>query len=174
MPIIPQGLGKSLGTCPLQGQESSGLEPRRLCVLQAIQVLGKPSSGPYFKQSGPQGTPIFQPGSLRQGSIWGKCLGGEVASGPQVCLPTSKHHPNGPRQASKIGRDPNHDRTLLARSKLVPRDHASGSRATKKVPTITVAPMECHNPGGSSKSHKKHPVDCLEANITICAQSGIR
>ena len=67
-----------------------------------------------------------------------------------------------------------HDHTLLARSELVPRDHASSSRANKKVQTITVTPMECHNWEGNSKSHEKHPVDCFESHIAICAQSGIR
>ena len=65
----------------------------------------------------------------------------EVARGPQVCLPTSKHHPSGPGQASKMGKGPDNDHTLLVRSELVSEDHASGSRATKKVHTIRVAPM---------------------------------
>ena len=77
-----------------------------------------------------------------------------MARGPQVCRPISKCYPNGPEQASKMGRGPDHDHILLARSELVPRDHASGSRATKKIQTITVAPMECHNQGGNSKSHE--------------------
>ena len=114
--------------------------------------------------------PVVQPGPLRQESIWGRCLEGEVARGPQVCFPTSKHHPNGPGQASKMGRGPYHDHTFSAKSKLVPRDHTPSNRATKKVQIITVAPMECLNPRGDSKGHEKHPVDCLEAHIAICAQ----
>ena len=73
-----------------------------------------------------------------------------------------------------MGRGPDHDHILLARSELVPRDHTSSNRAIKKIQTITVAPWESHNPGGNSKGHEKHPVDCLGAHITICAKSGIR
>ena len=72
------------------------------------------------KQSGTQGTPIFQPGSFRQESIWERCLEREVAKGPQVCLPTSKHHLDGSWKATKMGRGPDHDHNLLARSELVP------------------------------------------------------
>ena len=66
---------------------------------------------------------------------------------PQVCLPTSKHHPDGPGQANKMGRDLDHDHILLDRSELVPRDHVPSNIATKKLQTITVAPMECNNQG---------------------------
>ena len=34
--------------------------------------------------------------------------------------------------------------------------------------------MECNNQGNNSKCYGKHPIDCLEAHITICAESGIR
>ena len=130
-------------------------------------------SGSVCKQLDTQGALIVQSGSLRQESIWGRCLEREVARGPQVFLPTSKHHPAGPGQASKMGSGPDHEHTPLARSELVPRDHAPSNRATKKVKTTTVVPMECNNQGSNSKGHEKHPVDCLEAHITICAQSGI-
>ena len=73
-----------------------------------------------------------------------------------------------------MGRIPNHDHTLLARSKLVPRDHAFSNRATKMVQAISVAPMECNNQRNNSKCHENYPVDCLEAHITICAWNGIR
>ena len=92
---------------------------------------------------------------------------------PQVCLPTSKHYPNGPRQASKMWRGPDHDYSLLAGLEFVPRDHAPGSRATKKVQTITVTPVECHKES-NSKGHEKHPAGYLEADITIYVQSAIR
>ena len=141
---------------------------------QVVHVLENPTGTPLCNQLGSQGTPIFQSGSLRQGSIWGKCLEGEVARGPQVCLTTSKHHSNGTGWASKIEMGTDHEHTLLARSKLVPRDHASGNRAAKKLQTIRVALMECHNTGGNSKCHEKHLFDCLEAHITICAQNIIK
>ena len=132
--VCPEYLrGKSLGRCPIQGQESSGLDPRLPSMPQVIKMLGNPSSGPLCKQSGEQGTQIFQPVSLRQGSIQRRCLEGDIARGPQVCLPTSKHHPNGPGQVSKIWRGCDHDHTLLVRSELVSRDYASSSRATRKV-----------------------------------------
>ena len=73
-----------------------------------------------------------------------------------------------------MGRGSDHDHTLLARSELVPRDHAPSNRATKKVQAITLTPMECNNQGSNSKGHEKHPIDCLEAHITICAKSCIR
>ena len=93
---------------------------------------------------------------------------------PQVCLPISKHHPDGPRQASKIKRGADHDHTLLGRSELDLRDNVPSNRAAKKVWTITVAPMECNIQGSNPKGHGKHPIDCLEAHITICTNSGIR
>ena len=68
MPTIPQRCGKYMGRCPIQGQESSGVESREPSMPQAIQGLENPSSGPLCKQLGSQGAPIFQPGSLRQGS----------------------------------------------------------------------------------------------------------
>ena len=39
---------------------------------------------------------------------------------------------------------------------------------------ISVVPKECNNQGSISKGHEKHPIDCLEAQITICTQNGIR
>ena len=45
---------------------------------------------------------------------------------------------------------------------------------TEKVQAITMAPMVCNNIGSNSKGDEKHPTDCLEAHIPICAQSGIR
>ena len=161
VPTVPQRCGKSPDRCPIQWQEGLGMEPRGPSMPQGTQALGNASSGPLCKQLGSQVTPIFQPGSLRQGSIWGWCFEGEVARGPQVCLPTSKHRPIGPGQDSKVGRGPDHDHSLLARSEPVPSDHASGSRATEKVQTITVATMECLNSGGNSKGHEKHPANCL-------------
>ena len=176
VPWIPQRCSKSLSRCPIQGQEGSGVESRGPSMLQVIQVLGNPSSGPHCKQSDSQDTLIFQPGSLRQGAsgamLWRR--GGQRASDMPICLPTSKQHPDGYGQDSKMRREPDHDHTLLSRSELVPRDHASVGRATKKVQTITVAPIECQTLGGNSKGHEKHPADCLEAHITICAQRSIR
>ena len=172
MPRIPQRCRKSANADALGGK------------IAPEWSLGDPACHKLFKY---WGTPVldlfasswahkvpqyYQPGFLRQGSIWGRCLEGEVFKGPQVCFRTSKHHPNGPGQASKMRRGPDHDHILLTRSELVPRDHASGSRAGKKVQTITVAPMECHNP--IPKVVKSISVGCLEAHITICAQSGIK
>ena len=73
-----------------------------------------------------------------------------------------------------MGSRPDHDHTLFPRSELVSRDHTSSSRATKKVKTTTVAPVECDNLGVNSKGHEKHPLDCLEAHSTICTQRDIR
>ena len=63
-----------------------------------------------------------------------------------------------------MGRGHDHNHTLLARSELIPRDHVLSNRAT----------VECKNQGSNSKVHEKHPIDCLEAHIIICAQSSIR
>ena len=108
-----------------------------------------------------------------QESIWGRCHDREVAKGPQVCLPTSKHHPGGPGQASKMGRGPDHDHTLLIRLQLVPRDHAPSNRATKKVQTIPVASMECNTPKSNSKVHES--IQLTAWRLTLASVlSGIR
>ena len=62
----------------------------------------------------------------------GRCLEREVSGRAKVCLPTSKHHPDGPGQASKMGRGPDHDHTLLTRLE-VPTDHVPSNRATRNV-----------------------------------------
>ena len=66
-----------------------------------------------------------------------------------------------------MGRGPDHDHTLMARSDLVPRDCAPSNSANKEVHTIKVALMECTN-------QEAIPFDCLEAHITICSQICIR
>ena len=71
VPRIPQRCGKSPGRCPIKGQESSGVKLRRPSLPQVIQALGH-NSGSLCKQSGIQGAPILQPGSLRQESISGE------------------------------------------------------------------------------------------------------
>ena len=121
-----------------------------------------------------QSPPILQPGSVWQESIRRDALKERWQEGLRYTFPPPNLIQMTPGQASKMGRGPNHDHTLLARSELVTRDHAPSNRATKKVQTISVAPMESNNQGSNSKCHEKHPVDCLEAHITICAQSGIR
>ena len=136
--------------------------------------MGYSSSRSVWKQSGTQGAPICHPGSLRQETMQGRCLEGEVAKGHQVCLPTSKHNSASPGHASKMTRGPDHGHTPLARSELVLRDHTSNDRATKSFSAISVAPMDPNNQGNNSKGHEKHRIDCLKAHITICAWNGIR
>ena len=50
------------------------MELRRPSQLQVIQMVGYSSSRSVCKQIGTQEASIFQPGSFRQGSIWGRCL----------------------------------------------------------------------------------------------------
>ena len=88
-PEYLRGVGFSLGRCPIQDQESSGVELMGTSLPQVIQVLGNPSTGSLCKHLGTQGAIILQLGSLRQESIWGRCLEREVAAGPQVCLSPS-------------------------------------------------------------------------------------
>ena len=95
-----------------------------------------------------------------------------MASGMSSHL--KKCHSDSSEQASKIGRGPDHDHTLLAKLELVPRDHAFSNRATNAVQAIAGAPMECNNQGNNSKGNEKHPIDCMDAHITICAPNGIR
>ena len=102
----------------------AGVEHRKPSQPKVIQALGYSNSASVCKQSDIQVAPMFQPESLRQESIWGRFLEREVAKGTWECLPISKHHPDGPVQASKVGRGPDHDHTLLAKLGLVPRDHA--------------------------------------------------
>ena len=105
----------------IKGQESSGAELRGPSLSQVIQAWGNSNCRSVCKQLGTQGASILQPGSQRQENIWGRCLERRMTGMPQICLPTSKHHPDGHGQASKKGRGPDHDHTLLARSELVPR-----------------------------------------------------
>ena len=53
-----------------------------------------------------------------------------------------------------MGRGPDHDHTPLARSELVPRDHASSDSGTKAFLVISVAPMECNYEGSNSEGHE--------------------
>ena len=131
MPREPQRCGKPPGRCPIHGQESSGVEIGRPSQLQVIQMVRYSSFKYVCKRTGTQGAPIAEPGSLRQDSIWGRCLDGKVARRTQVCLPISNHHSTSPEQASKMGRGPHHDHILLARSELLPRDYAANKEPPK-------------------------------------------
>ena len=42
------------------------------------------------------------------------------------------------------------------------------------IQAISVVPMEYNKQKSNSKGHEQHPFYCLEANITICAQNGVR
>ena len=62
---------------------------------QPIQAVRQLSSA--------EALPILWPGSVTQDSILGICLEEEVARGTTLCLLTTKHHPPGLRETSKIG-----------------------------------------------------------------------
>ena len=113
MPRIPQRCGKFLTRCPIQGQESSVVEPRGPSMPQVIQALGNPSIRPLHKQSVSQGTPIFQHGSLK-GASRGNALKERWLEGLRYAFSA----PNIIQMA--LGRGPDHDHTLLARSKKFP------------------------------------------------------
>ena len=84
VPKTTKRCGKPLGRCPFQWQECSRVELREPNLPQVIWVLGNFNSGSVCKQSGTQDTPILQSGSLRQESIWGRCLErGQIRAGSQ-------------------------------------------------------------------------------------------
>ena len=147
--------------------------------------LGDPSSCRLFRQWGTPVVDLFasiQHPGCPSISVWISQTGhhlGEIpcrGSGQResVCLLTSKHHSASSGQTSKVGRGTDHIHNILARSELVPRDYATSNRAIETFSTISVAPMECSKREGNPEHHRKHPLDCLEAHITICARNGFR
>ena len=149
------------------------MEFRRPSLPQVIQALGNSKKMYLFASSQAHRVPQYLSLDLLDRRVLGRCLEREVARGHHGCLATTKHHPASPGQASRMGRGPDHDHTVLARSDLVPREHVPSNTTMRKVQTITVAPLKCRNQGSNSKGHEKHPNDCLEAHIAICALSGI-
>ena len=126
MPRIPQRCGKPPGRCPIWGQESFEVELRTPIHPQVIQMVEYSSSRSVSKQLSTQGALKFHPGSLDRRASWGDALKEKWPKGLRYAFPP----PNITQlvgQTSRMGRGSHHNHILLAKSELVPRDHASNT-----------------------------------------------
>ena len=112
----------------------------------------------------------MQCSSLRHKSLRRICAWGGMPIRSEICLSTPKLDTTSPWKVSKMGRGTNHGYPLLARPELVPWDSEAGTRTTKEVLVLRIAPIECSHRGSNLQGHDGYQNDCLEALSKACSR----